>query len=117
MYLISLICINTAHATFFVDDVRQFALVTAIDEIGVPNDDMENAYIYPCITTICEKVSTVLDLDQRHVFPVSNYFEEESSTSEKNAMSLLAFWRICSSGRDYINRKWGKRESFVDFEN
>lgn len=58
------------------DDAMQFAIVTAIDEIGVKNYDMENAYNYPCIRKICNFVSEALMLDPNRVIPVSNYFEE-----------------------------------------
>lgn len=87
------------------DDVRQFAIVTAIDKCGAPNDKMEKAYRYPRFKEICRDICGALDLDEYHVIPVSNYFGEGESNVAKNAMSLFALWRILSSGRDYIKRK------------
>lgn len=97
------------------DDAMQFAIVTAIDEIGVKNYDMENAYNYPCIRKICNFVSEALMLNPNRVIPVSNYFEEMSPTDAKNAMSLFALWKVCSAGRDYINRNWGEKTIRADF--
>lgn len=92
---------------FIVDDVRQFALVTHIDKVGVPKDDMVNALQYSCVYDICQKVSEVFQLPQSHVIPVSNYFDSEDPGDAKNAMALKAFWRIFKSGRDYIRENWG----------
>lgn len=87
------------------DDVRQFVIVTSIDEIGVPNDDMRSAYKYGCIRKICEKISEILDIDLPHVIPVSNYFAEVAPTTAKNAMSLMNMWRVCNSSKEFILRK------------
>lgn len=86
------------------DGVRQFVIVTAIDKVGVPNDDMENAYRYRRVRRICEKISEVLDVDLLHVLPVSNHFSEGSSNMAKNAMSLLSLWRVFDSAKDFIER-------------
>lgn len=96
-------------------DVVQFAIVTAIDEIGVINDDMENAYNYPCIREISDNVAKALMLNPNHVIPVSNYFEETAPTAAKNAMSLYALWRVCKAGKDYIKRRWGEDYMRADF--
>lgn len=94
------------------DDVRQFALVTHIDKVGVPKDDMVNALQYSCVYDICQKVSEVFQLPQSHVIPVSNYFDSEDPGDAKNAMALKAFWRIFKSGRDYIRENWGDENLF-----
>lgn len=96
-------------------DVVQFAIVTAIDEIRVINDDMENAYNYPCIREISDNVAKALMLNPNHVIPVSNYFEETAPTAAKNAMSLYALWRVCKAGKDYIKRRWGEDYIRADF--
>lgn len=93
----------------------QFAIVTASDEIGVNNYDIENAYKYPCIRPICDNVAKALMLDPNRVIPVSNYFEEMAPTNAKNAMSLFALWKVCSAGRDYIKRNWGEKTVRADF--
>lgn len=72
-------------------DVVQFAIVTAIDEIGVINDDMENAYNYPCIREISDNVAKALMLNPNHVIPVSNYFEETAPTAAKTPCLSLPF--------------------------
>lgn len=90
---------------FFSDDVRQFVIVTSIDEIGVPNNDMKSAYRYGCIRKLCEKISEIFDIDLQHVIPVSNYFSEVAPTTAKNAMSLMTLWRVCISSKEFIQRK------------
>lgn len=97
------------------DDVRQFGLVTHIDEVGVPNDDMVNALQYSCVNDISQKVSEVFQLPLSHVIPVSNYFASQKPTVEKNGMALMAFWQIFKSGRNYIKRNWGKEKSLKNF--
>lgn len=93
----------------------QFAIVTAIDEMKVNNDDMENAYNYHCIKKISDNVADALMLNQNQVIPVSNYFEEARPTAAKNAMSLFALWRVCKAGKDYIKRRWGEDYMPADF--
>lgn len=95
---------NGTFLRFVVEDVRQFAIVTAIDKFGVPNDKMEKAYRYPRFKEFCRDVCGALNLDEYHVIPVSNYCGEGESNVAKNAMSLVALWRILSSARDYIER-------------
>lgn len=92
------------------DGIRQFVVVTAIDKIGVPNEDMKNAYKYGCVRKLCERVSEAYDVDLYHVIPVSNYFGEVTSNNAKNAMSLFNFWRVFNSGKQYIDRHWNKKE-------
>lgn len=96
------------------DDIRQFVIITAIDEIGVPNEDIGSAYQYPCVRKIRDKVADALKILPNCVIPVSNYFFESKANEVKNAMSLRALWLICSSGRDYVQRKSG-RNIFPDF--
>lgn len=96
------------------DGVRQFVIVTAIDEIGVPNNDMKNAYRYRILQKICKKVSVAFEVDLLHVIPVSNYFEEAAPNDAKNAMFLFNFWRIFSSGKEYIERNL-KKKNYDDF--
>lgn len=98
----------------FLDGVRQFVIVTAIDEIGVPNNDMKNAYRYRIVQKICKKVSVAFEVDLLHVIPVSNYFEEAAPNDAKNAMFLFNFWRIFSSGKEYIERNL-KKKNYDDF--
>nr|XP_034321641.1 uncharacterized protein LOC117688068 [Crassostrea gigas]XP_034321642.1 uncharacterized protein LOC117688068 [Crassostrea gigas] len=93
------------------DGIRQFVVVTAIDELGVPNEDMKNAYKYRCVRKHCEKVSVAFNVDLFHVIPVSNYFVEVTSNDAKNAMSLFNFWRVFHSGKDFIDRHWNKKET------
>lgn len=87
------------------DGVKQFVIVTGIDKIGVPNDDMKNAYRYGCVRRHCEKVSEAFDVDLLHVLPLSNYFSEGCSNEAKNAMSLLSLWRVFGSAKDFIERR------------
>lgn len=91
------------------DSVRQFVIVTAIDEIGVPNNDMKNAYKYKCVRKFCEKVSKDFDVDPFHVIPVSNYVTEGTPNDAKNAMSLFSLWRVFNSTKEYIERQWNKK--------
>lgn len=97
------------------DDAMQFAIVTAIDEIDDIKYDLENAYKYHRLREICDDVAKALMLNPNRVIPVSNYFEEMSPTDAKNAMSLFALWKVCSAGRDYINRNWGEKNIRADF--
>lgn len=103
--LFKLLFFSVSYVLFFSDDVRQFVIVTSIDELGVPNDDMRSAYKYGCIRKICEKISEILDIDLPHVIPVSNYFAEVAPTTAKNAMSLMNMWRVCNSSKEFILRK------------
>lgn len=107
------ILIKSVLDFFLLDGVRQFVVVTAIDEIGVPNEDMKNAYRYGCVRKLCERVAAVFDVDLYHVIPVSNYFVEVAPNDAKNAMSLLNLWRVFHSGRDFIERHWNKKEAPV----
>lgn len=101
---------------FVLDGVRQFVVVTAIDELGVPNSDMKNAYKYPCVRKLCKKVSEALDVDLLHVLPVSNYFEEVVPNDAKNAISLLNLWRVFNLGKEYIERQTeSETEEINDF--
>uniref|UniRef100_A0A8W8P034 Septin-type G domain-containing protein n=1 Tax=Magallana gigas TaxID=29159 RepID=A0A8W8P034_MAGGI len=95
------------------DGVRQFVVVTSIDEIGVPNSDMINAYKYPCVRKFCEEVSVVFGVDLLHVIPVSNYFDEVAPNDAKNAMSLFNLWRVFNSTKEYIERRWLKGETIM----
>lgn len=98
-----------------VEKVRQFALVTHIDEIGVPNDNLENASELECTTSICKKVGTIFDLDEYHVIPMSSYFSETCPNIAKNIMALNAFWRVCQSGRSYIREQLEKKNHLPGF--
>lgn len=101
---------------FVLDGVVQFVVVTAIDELGVPNSDMQNAYKYPCVRKFCEKASEALDVDLLHVIPVSNYFEEVVQNDAKNAMSLFNLWRVFNLGQEYIKRQTeSETEEINDF--
>lgn len=95
---------------FFLDGVRQFVIVTAIDELGVPNWDIQNAYKYGCVRRFCEKVSIVLEISSSKVIPVSNYFNDATQNEAKNAMSLFNLWRVFDSGIRYIQRHWGNKK-------
>lgn len=99
------------YCDFFLDGIRQFVVVTAIDKLGVPNDDMKNAYKYGRVRKHCERVSQAFNVDLFHVIPVSNYFEEVTSNDAKNAMSLFNFWRVFNSGKCFIDRHWNKKET------
>lgn len=97
------------------DGVRQYVVVTSIDLLDVPNDDMKNAYKYPNVRKYCNRVSEVFGVDLLHVIPVSNYFEEVTPNDAKNAMSLFNLWRVFKSGKEYIERRWHKKETrFID---
>lgn len=93
------------------DGVRQFVVVTSIDKLGVPNDDIKNAYKYPLVRKYCNDVSEAFGVDLFHVIPVSNYFEEVTPNEAKNAMSLFNLWRVFKSGKEYIERRWSKKET------
>lgn len=80
--------------------------MTGIDKIGVPNEDMKNAYQYGCVRNLCEKVSQEFDIHLLHVVPVSSYFEEGAPNTAKNNMSIYTFWRVFTYGIDFIERKW-----------
>lgn len=96
---------------FFSDGIRQFVVVTGIDKIGVPIEDMKHAYKYGFVRKHCEKVSEVFDVDLYHILPVSNYCGEATSNNAKNAMSLFNFWRVFNSGKCFIERHWNKKET------
>lgn len=98
------------------DGVGQFLLVTAIDELDVPNDDMKNAYRYRCVKNVCKEASKALDVDLLHVLPVSNYVDEPTSNDAKNAMSLFNLWRVFNLGKDYIERQTEIKETYEDFK-
>lgn len=98
---------------FLLDGVRQFVVVTSIDEIGVPNSDMINAYTYPCVRKFCEEVSVVFGVDLLHVIPVSNFFDEVAPNDAKKAMSLFNLWRVFNSTKEYIERRWFKGETII----
>lgn len=98
---------------FLLDGVRQFVVVTSIDEIGVPNSDMKNAYKYPCVHKYCNEVSVAFGVDLSLVIPVSNYHDEVAENYAKNAMSLFNLWRVFESTKDYIERRWLKGETIM----
>lgn len=101
---------------FVLDGVRQFVVVTAIDELGVPNSDIKDAYKYPCVRKFCKKASEALDVDLLHVLPVSNYFEAVVPNDAKNAMSLFNLWRVFNLGKEYIKRQTeSETEEINDF--
>lgn len=104
--------LNYSEFSFlFLDGIRQFVVVTAIDKIGVPKEDMKNAYTYGCVRNHCKKVSEVFNVDLDHVIPVSNYCGEPTSYDAKNAMSLFNLWRVFYSGKCFIERHWNKKET------
>lgn len=105
--------IYTPCILFLLDGVRQFVVVTSIDEIGVPNGDMINVYKYPCVRKFCDEVSVVFGVDLLHVIPVSNYFDEVAPNDAKNAMSLFNLWRVFNSTKEYIERRWLKEETIM----
>lgn len=75
---------------------------------------MEYAYQYPCVRNIRDRVVNALKILPSQVIPVSNYYVEGVANNVKNAMSLNTLWRVCSSGKDYIERR-SKREILQDF--
>lgn len=87
------------------DEVQQFVIITAIDEIGVPNEEMAYAYQYRCVQDIRDKVVDALKIMPRQVIPVSNYFVETFSCEAKNAMSLWALWQVCKPAKDNFKLK------------
>lgn len=91
--------------SFIVDGVRQFVVVTFIDKLGVPNDNMKNAYQYPTVRRYCETVSAAFGVDLLHIIPVSNYYEEVVPNDAKDAMSLFNMWRVVNSAKEYIKRQ------------
>lgn len=91
------------------DGVRQFVIVTAIDQLGVPNEDIQNAYKYGCVRKFCEKVSIFFEISLSKVIPVSNYIGDATQNKAKNAMSLFNLWRVFDSGIRYIQRHWGNK--------
>lgn len=95
------------------DGVRQFVVVTSIDKLGVPNDDMKYAYTYPLVHKYCKEVSKAFGVDLLHVIPVSNYFNEVLPNDAKNAMSLFNLWRVFNSTKEYIERRWIKEETIM----
>lgn len=95
------------------DGVRQFVVVTSIDQLGVPNDDMKYAYTYPIVHKFCREVSEAFGVDLLHVIPVSNYFDEVLPNDAKNAMSLFNLWRVFISTKEYIERRWLKGETIM----
>lgn len=95
--------------TFFLDGVRQFVIVTAIDQLGVPNEDIQNAYKYGCVRKFCEKVSIFFEISLSKVIPVSNYIGDATQNKAENAMSLFNLWRVFDSGIRYIQRHWGNK--------
>lgn len=72
---------------------------------------MKNAYKYPKVHKYCEQVSEAFGVDLLHVIPVSNYFEEVATNDAKNAMSLFNLWRVFNSGKEYIDRRWNKKDT------
>lgn len=56
-------------------------------------------------------MSEAFGVDLFHVIPVSNYFEEVTPNEAKNAMSLFNLWRVFKSGKEYIERRWSKKET------
>lgn len=86
-------------------------VVTSIDTLGVPNDDMRNAYKYPTVHVYCNDVAEAFGVDLLHVIPVSNYFEEVVPNDAKNAMFLFNLWRVFNSTKKYIERRWFKEET------
>nr|XP_022308769.1 interferon-induced protein 44-like isoform X2 [Crassostrea virginica] len=89
--------------------VRQLAIVTYIDEIGVPNTDMENVFKYSCVKDICNDVAKFLQMDLQSVHPVANYHEDNIPNAAKNALSLMALWDIVECGERHIQKKYEKR--------
>lgn len=90
---------------FLLDGVRQFVVVTSIDEIGVPNGDMINAYKYPCVRKFCDEGSVVFGVDLLHVIPVSNYFDNVAPNDAKmpclsltSGVSLILLKNILNDG-------------------
>lgn len=97
---------------FIPDVVRQFVVVTSIDELGVPNDDMKNVYKYKCVRKYCEKVSEAFGINILHVIPVSNYFEEVTPNVAKNAMSLFTLWRVFHYTKECTERRWMRKKTW-----
>lgn len=89
---------------FLIDDIPQFVIVTFIDRIGVPENDMENALKYFHIKKRCLEVSEALNIPMMSIFPVSNYVEEAVPNAAKNALSLMAMWHIIKDGEEYIKQ-------------
>ncbi|XP_022310669.2 interferon-induced protein 44-like isoform X1 [Crassostrea virginica] len=86
-------------------DVKQVAIVTNIDRIGVPNVDMESVFKYPNVKEFCEDVSKVLEIEIQSVYPIANYHEEQKPTAAKNALALMALWDMFKCGERHIKKK------------
>ena len=97
-----MLCYVSFVFIFLIDDIPQFVIVTFIDRIGVPKNDMENALKDPHIKKQCLAVSEALNIPMMSIFPVSNYVEEAVPNAAKNSLSLMAMWHIIKDGEDYI---------------
>lgn len=86
-------------------DVKQVAIVTNIDRIGVPNVDMESVFKYPNVKEFCEEVSKILEIEIQSVYPIANYHQEHKPSAAKNALALMALWDIFKCGERYIKKK------------
>ena len=99
---------------YFSGDVRQFAIVTNIDKIGVHTLDMENIFKYKSVKEICAEVAEFLEIEITSVHPVSNYNEEITPSVAKNVLSLMTLWDIVDCGNKYIQQKFEKSDFFGD---
>lgn len=97
-----------AYCSCFLDilgDVKQVAIVTHIDQIGVPDVDIESVFKYPNVKEYCKDVSRILEIEIQAVHPIANYHEELIPTAAKNALALKALWDIFKRGERHIHKK------------
>lgn len=90
---------------FILGDVKQVAIVTHIDQIGVPDVDIESVFRYPNVKEYCKDVSRILEIEIQDVHPIANYHEELIPTAAKNALALKALWDIFKRGERHIHKK------------
>lgn len=90
--------------------MKQLAIVTNIDGIGVPNLDMENVFKYKCVKEICEEVSEFLEIEIQSVHPVSNYEKEKKPSHAKNALALMALLDVLECGERHIQKTLSREE-------
>lgn len=91
---------------YIVADIHEFAFVTAIDCIGVPNSDLEHVFMYKSVKDICKDVSEFFRIDMCHVHPIANYAEEDLTNMAKNTMSLMALWDVVKTGKLEIEQRY-----------
>lgn len=70
--------------------------------------DAANLYTSPKALNAAKKIAHFFGVEEKLVFPVVNYVNEEEVTSEKEKLALQAMYAMVKLAKDYLENHQGR---------